>query len=99
MAILLYVTLDLSVAWMPGAFVFDAANTVESVRTSNAQETLDTITVPSTPRLRFDRPVPETSVRRTLVTLGAPRPEFRLRGRELRDAPVEVALPSTDDPH
>jgi hypothetical protein len=98
LAILLYVTLDLSVAWMPGAFVFDAADTIESVRTGGAEEISDSITAPSKPALRLDRPLPEGSVRRAILTPAAPRPVFWPRERGSHDAPVDAAS-STDDPH
>jgi hypothetical protein len=98
LAILVYLALDLSVAWMPGAFVFDADGTVESIRTDTVQEISDTIAMPA-PALGHDRRRPERSVRRTIVTTLSPRPVFRPRDRGLRDAAVDAAPSPTDDPY
>jgi hypothetical protein len=45
-AILLYVTLDLSVAEMPGAFVFDPAGSVESVQPKIGRADSDLVGAP-----------------------------------------------------
>jgi hypothetical protein len=40
-ALLVYVTLDLSLPAMPGAFVFDVADSVESLKSSRGREAAD----------------------------------------------------------
>jgi hypothetical protein len=37
LAILLYISLDQSIAWLPGAFVFEASGSVESVQMSRVR--------------------------------------------------------------
>jgi hypothetical protein len=46
LAVLLYVTLDLSLPAMPGAFVFDSADSVESTR-SRARGGVDIVVLPA----------------------------------------------------
>ena len=41
LVILLYVALDLSVAAMPGAFVFDASDSIESIQTARLRPIAD----------------------------------------------------------
>lgn len=47
LAVLVYVTLDLSLATMPGAFQFDPADSVESIQGSRARAT--EVAVPPSP--------------------------------------------------
>ena len=47
LAILLYVTLDLSLAAMPGAFVFEPADSVESAHGARAHRTGPLVSVPA----------------------------------------------------
>ena len=47
LAILLYVTLDLSLAAMPGAFVFEPADSVESAQGARAHRTGPLVSVPA----------------------------------------------------
>ena len=42
-ALLVYVTLDLSLPAMPGAFVFEVADSVESVKSSRGREAADVV--------------------------------------------------------
>ena len=45
--ILLYITLDLSLASMPGAFVFDAGASVETVQLGRTQDAASSVSVPA----------------------------------------------------
>ena len=45
-AVLVYVGLDLSIATMPGAFVFDAADSVESLQTRRERRTVAAVPAP-----------------------------------------------------
>jgi hypothetical protein len=62
LAVLLYISVDLSLASMPGAFVFEAGDSVESIQLSRARPLNETATVlisAPTPKLVVDiRPLP-----------------------------------------
>jgi len=49
LAVLLYVVVDLSCAEMPGAFVFDAADSVESIDASRTRVTARVVILPPPP--------------------------------------------------
>ena len=97
LALLLYVTLDLSVPAIPGAFVFDAADSVESTQIHRLRGVAEVAVLPSPAREAFlapeprvdrrDRPVP-----RHPVALGHPG------ARRLPRATLDPASPS-EDPH
>ncbi|MEX2223248.1 MAG: hypothetical protein WEG40_15765 [Candidatus Rokuibacteriota bacterium] len=97
LAILIYVTLDLSLPAMPGAFEFDLDESVESTRT-RARAAGETVVLPAPPRDAFvlsrlplvvkDRLPPTISVERR----GPPVLAWRLR------APYDPTPPS-EDPH
>lgn len=97
LAILLYVTLDLSLPGMPGAFVFDSSDSVESTRI-RARAAVEIIVLPAPlpdaffplrPALEAeDRLAPAKSVERGR----RPVPIWRAR------APLDPAPPS-EDPH
>jgi hypothetical protein len=97
LAILVYVTLDLSMASMPGAFVFDAAQSVESPHSGRGRAAAEIVI--HTPAVA-DSWVPSRArdvVRRApATTTDAPReqtPPFCLPR-----AAVDAASPS-EDPH
>lgn len=48
LALLIYVTLDLSLAEMPGAFVFEPGDSVETVQGARARGAASLVTVPTT---------------------------------------------------
>jgi hypothetical protein len=85
LGLLLYLTLDLSMASMPGAFVFEADASIESVQMSRARVLADA-TIASVPARAREalvaqvdvrpspRPVPPMPVRRTYGSR-APAPE------------------------
>jgi hypothetical protein len=97
LGVLLYVSLDLSMPMMPGAFVFDAGGSVESLQTPRgrlAAEIVPTLlrdsSLVSRPRLEADdgRPAPRREV--TLFD----RPAVRGLPRAALDPPQ-----SSEDPH
>lgn len=97
LAILLYVTLDLSLPAMPGAFVFDSSDSVESVHI-RARAALEIAVLPASARDAFvlsrppldvkDRLTPAESIQR------GRRPVLSWRARALHDP-----APPSDDPH
>ncbi|HSE03413.1 MAG TPA: hypothetical protein VLK35_04580 [Methylomirabilota bacterium] len=97
LAILLYVTLDLSLPTMPGAFVFEPADSVESTY-ARARTVVEIVVLPTpTPDALVlsrppvdvkDRLVPSVSAER------ARRPVLAWRSRALHDP-----APPSEDPH
>jgi hypothetical protein len=72
LAVLIYVTLDLSLPTMPGAFVFEPSESVESTQ-SRARTAAETVALPAAAHAAFvwsqplevrDRPTPPDSVER-----------------------------------
>jgi hypothetical protein len=53
LVILIYVALDLSFPEMPGAFVFDAADSVESIQVARARTTASVLVLPTPAREPF----------------------------------------------
>ncbi|HEY7654662.1 MAG TPA: hypothetical protein VIG07_17740 [Methylomirabilota bacterium] len=98
LTILIYVTLDLSLPAMPGAFVFEAEDSVESIQISRARAVAEVVALPASaggavvrsPRRAEtgDRLTPASQVERggPPVTIWS------------RRAPVDPAPPS-EDPH
>jgi hypothetical protein len=97
LAILVYVTLDLSLPAMPGAFVFDSSDSVESIRI-RARAAIEIAVLPVPARDAFvlsrppldvkDRLTPAESIQR------GRRPVLSWRSRGLLDP-----APPSDDPH
>lgn len=97
LAILVYVTLDLSLPAMPGAFVFDSSDSVESIRI-RARAAIEIAVLPASARDAFvlsrppldvkDRLTPAESIQR------GRRPVLSWRSRALLDP-----APPSDDPH
>ena len=56
--ILIYVALDLSLAEMPGAFVFDPAKSVESIDAARGRLTAKLVLLPTPARETFNSPQP-----------------------------------------
>ena len=96
-AILLYITLDLSLPAMPGAFVFSPADSVESLQI-RARAAVEILTLPA--------PVRDSSALSELARDDADRPMPAERIARERD-PVPIArsrvrrdpAPSSEDPH
>jgi hypothetical protein len=95
--ILVYVALDLSLPTMPGAFVFDPADSVDSIQTPRGRTTARIVVLPSPVRhevLTFESQI-DLRQRQlpSEVTAFSPRVVSRLRR-----ARCELARPS-EDPH
>jgi hypothetical protein len=101
LAVLVYVSLDLSVAAMPGAFMFEPEDSVESLQSSRGRAPAGVVALPaldrepSTPssaaidrRVVSPRPSPAT----------ATAPAFRTRHTRPSRAALDPAL-SPDDAH
>jgi hypothetical protein len=98
LAILVYVTLDLSLPAMPGAFVFDSSDSVESIRI-RARAAIEIAVLPASARDAFvlsrppldvkDRLTPAESIQR------GRRAVLSWRSRALLHDPA----PPSDDPH
>ncbi len=96
-AILLYVTLDLSLPAMPGAFVFDSSDSVESTQI-RARAAVEIVALPAPVRDAFalSRPPLDVKDRRTpaeSVQRGR-RPALSWRSWALHDP-----APPSEDPH
>jgi hypothetical protein len=99
LAILIYVTLDLSLPGMPGAFVFEPGDSVESVQGARARAAADLVAVPAEPGgvASLSHP-PADHVLRRLVQ--ANRVESRRRPVRARSFPAHVdPAPASEDPH
>lgn len=97
LAILIYVSLDLSLASMPGAFVFEPAESVESTQIGRgrvaADATLPPVREPATAMVQQAADAP---VRRLPVIASA----HRARQRPARQpSPVREFAPPAEDPH
>jgi hypothetical protein len=91
--VLIYVTFDLSLASMPGAFVFEAADSVESIQLSRVRPLTEIAIAPipvPTPKVVVDiRPVP-------ILPPVPPRP---IRRGEAAPRPASAASALSEDPH
>lgn len=99
LAILLYVALDLSLPAMPGAFVFDAADSVESTQT-RTRLSVETVLLPAPVKDALPHPsLPLARADRHRLT-SADRAE-----RERRPVPIRRPralhdpAPPSEDPH
>ena len=97
LAILLYVALDLSLPAMPGAFVFDATDSVESTQT-RTRLSVETVWLPA--------PVRDAFVLSRLPRDDRPRlASAEWAERERRPAPIRRSralhdpAPPSEDPH
>jgi len=96
--ILIYVALDLSLASMPGAFVFEPADSVEGVRMSHAQEAADRI-APPTPTQDPKAPIPPELTARSSFVRAPSIPPVLLHMRTGTRYESPEATPSSEDPH
>ena len=97
LAVLVYVALDLSLPAMPGAFVFEAGESVESTQ-SRAREAIEAVVLPVPVRDAFVRSRPPLEVKDRLTSTGSVVPRVdAVMGRRLW-APHDPAPPS-EDPH
>lgn len=98
LAIVVYVTLDFSLAAMPGAFVFEPADSVETVQGRTRVDRADVMASLSPVTSAFALPPRETE------DLNRPRPEGRAAStpRPLIGHLLQKTLgptPPTEDPH
>ena len=97
LGVLVYVMLDLSLPAMPGAFVFDAAESVESTQ-SRARAAGDAVVLPAAARDAFVPSRPPLEVKDRLTSTEAvERRGDAVVGWRVR-APHDPAAPS-EDPH
>ena len=103
LAVLVYVALDLSLPAMPGAFVFDAAGSVESAQGGRARGAGALVTAPpSTGQTSATQPQVPARPPRPLVTSAAAgaRELPRLASRPPRGAADSApAAATSEDPH
>jgi hypothetical protein len=98
LAIHIYVTLDLSLPGMPGAFVFEPGHSVESVQGARARAAADVVPVPVGPGGVTGLSHPPADHVRLLVQANRVEP----RGRPFRARPFPAHVdpaPSSEDPH
>ena len=100
LGILIYVTLDLSLPGMPGAFVFESDETIESVQSARARAAADVVGVPAVVGGVAGLSHPPADHVRRLVQ--ANRVEPRGRPGRARSFPAHVdpaPAPASEDPH
>jgi hypothetical protein len=97
LAILLYVTLDLSLPAMPGAFVFDSSDSVESIRI-RARAAVEIVVLPA--------PVPDAIVLsrppldvKDQLTPAESVPRGRRPALSWRSWALHDPAPPSEDPH
>jgi hypothetical protein len=96
LAVLVYVALDLCLPSMPGAFVFDAGNCVESVRPGRTLDAGGLVTVRApAPEPRVIS-LPDAAAPRAVVLAPSLSRVPRRGGAGLRTATPEPAPPSED---
>jgi hypothetical protein len=97
LVILVYVSLDLSVASIPGAFVFEAGDSIESVQNGRARQ-IAKVAPALTPR-----PDPRAVIAENAGVRQAPVPRPASPAPLLRDARRPAATPDqpppSEDPH
>ena len=98
MGVLIYVALDLSLASMPGAFVFEPADSVEGVRMTRAQEAADRIASPTPAQDPKSLLPPEVNTRWNFVPAPSiPRVLLHVRTGARYESPENT--PSSEDPY
>ena len=96
-AILIYLSLDLSLAAMPGAFVFEAADSVESPQNQGKAST-DALAHSAFRRDGAVLPAPHRLVDRSEIPVASNEPRWQPAVTPLPRAVDDKALPS-EDPH
>jgi hypothetical protein len=95
-AILVYVTLDLSLPAMPGAFVFDPGESVESVQHTRARAAAEAVILPAAARDAFALArVPHDMRDRPAST----RPAAPCAHVPRRSGLLDEPAPPSEDPH
>ena len=95
---LVYVSLDLSLAMMPGAFVFDPGDSVESLRVTRGSATPELAALPAPAREGLDCVKPRGEVTPRLATPASAERHDRRVVPRLHRPPADVA-PAPEDPH
>ena len=97
---LVYITLDLSLASMPGAFVFEASESVETIKASRVRAAADVFTGARDVRACFTRVIPDHACPLGSIPrddrVGAVRPWAFLEADRSRTADPP---PSSEEPH
>lgn len=95
-AVLVYVTLDLSLPSMPGAFVFDPGESVESVQHARARAATDVVMRPASMGGELLADPVSPAVPERPASTGPPPPRFHVARRSgLLGEPA----PASEDPH
>jgi hypothetical protein len=94
-AVLVYVTLDLSIPSMPGAFVFDPGHSVESVQHARARATAEAVMRPASAGELVAGPVPPAAPDQPASLVPAP-PRFHVTRRS---GLLREPAPPSEDPH
>ena len=97
-AFLIYVTLDLSLAAMPGAFVFEPADSVDATHRGRAGETAEVATPPAMPSESLEIAPPRREPRAEPVS-ASERTHRRVLARGALPRAVVDAAPGSEDPH
>jgi hypothetical protein len=98
LAILVYVTLDLSLASMPGAFVFDAAQSIESPHGGHGRRPAECVVGAAMGPDSLVRCAAAADVASPASVTSQPRPRARPTRPWLPRAAVDPPPPS-EDPH
>jgi hypothetical protein len=94
-ALLLYVTLDLCVPLVGGAFVFEAADSVESVQVARTRAAPVFVVMPRLPEVGPEEPARARGVDNPAAPPRAPSPAFRVVHHRPRAA-LSPSRPSPD---
>ena len=78
-ALLLYVTLDLSLPSMPGAFVFEASDSVEGLQSIRVRQAAEPVMAPTAPGELTSAVTAHTVLGRRFAPRRVPRRRRRLR--------------------
>ena len=97
LALLVYVTLDLSIAAMPGAFVFEAGDSVESAH-GRCESSAGEVVVRAEPASARCVPAPPARVTGDAGTMIGLRPRPRFVASRLPRASLAAPAPP-EDPH
>ena len=98
MVILVYVSLDLSLAMMPGAFVFEPGDSVESLHVRRGSPTPEFLAVPAPSRAGLVSVEPRGDISDRRAAPESVERHDRPVVSRLHRPPADVA-PASEDPH
>lgn len=98
LAILVYISLDFALPAMPGAFVFEPTESVETIQVNRSRADLDVVVALPLPKCPIVPPVPRVELTGTFVSSRAVTPVIRPAVDHLPRATLHSA-PPTEDPH